>query len=115
MAEKKNRWCLLGTVAFNRTFTVYHQDFPCVCVPLSLIFLIFQLYRNTRLYVFTDDVAVIDEIQMLRDQQRGWAWTRALLGINAKEVHVCGEASAINLVQEMMMDTGDYVEEEVIL
>ncbi|CAF4629709.1 unnamed protein product, partial [Rotaria magnacalcarata] len=22
------------------------------------------------------DVAVIDEIQMIRDPQRGWAWTR---------------------------------------
>ena len=26
------------------------------------------------------EVAVIDEIQMLRDLTRGWAWTRALLG-----------------------------------
>ena len=27
-----------------------------------------------------DEVAVIDEIQMLRDPSRGWAWTRAFLG-----------------------------------
>lgn len=27
------------------------------------------------------DVAIIDEIQMIRDMQRGWAWTRAFLGI----------------------------------
>jgi ATP-dependent RNA helicase SUPV3L1/SUV3 len=26
------------------------------------------------------DVAVIDEIQMINDEQRGWAWTQALLG-----------------------------------
>ena len=32
------------------------------------------------LQIITDEVAVIDEIQMIRDQQRGWAWTRALLG-----------------------------------
>ena len=32
------------------------------------------------------EVAVIDEIQMLRDDQRGWAWTRALLGVAAEEV-----------------------------
>jgi ATP-dependent RNA helicase SUPV3L1/SUV3 len=32
------------------------------------------------------EVAVIDEIQMLRDDQRGWAWTRALLGVAADEV-----------------------------
>lgn len=27
------------------------------------------------------DVAVIDEIQMIGDAQRGWAWTRAFLGL----------------------------------
>ena len=27
------------------------------------------------------DVAVIDEIQLLADSERGWAWTRALLGL----------------------------------
>lgn len=56
------------------------------------------------------DVAVIDEIQMMRDIQRGWAWTRALLGICAREVHVCGEASAIELVHEIALHTGDEVE-----
>ena len=39
----------------------------------------------------TYEVAVIDEIQMVKDFQRGWAWTRALLGIPAQEIHVCGE------------------------
>ncbi|KRY21806.1 ATP-dependent RNA helicase SUPV3L1, mitochondrial, partial [Trichinella patagoniensis] len=33
------------------------------------------------------EVAVIDEIQMMRDLQRGWAWTRALLGVCADEIH----------------------------
>ncbi|CAF1271882.1 unnamed protein product [Adineta ricciae] len=56
------------------------------------------------------DVAVIDEIQMMRDPQRGWAWTRALLGIQAKEIHLCGEGSTIRLIQELMVTTGDEVE-----
>ena len=47
------------------------------------------------------EVAVIDEIQMVKDYQRGWAWTRALLGIPAEEIHVCGEAAAIDLVKEI--------------
>ncbi len=34
------------------------------------------------------DVAVIDEIQMIGDESRGWAWTRALMGVPANEVHV---------------------------
>lgn len=31
---------------------------------------------------------VIDEIQMMGDEQRGWAWTRALMGVPANEVHM---------------------------
>ncbi|KAL3863039.1 hypothetical protein ACJMK2_004821 [Sinanodonta woodiana] len=56
------------------------------------------------------DVAVLDEIQMIKDPQRGWAWTRVLLGICAKEVHLCGEGSAIDLIKQLMLDTGDEVE-----
>ena len=60
--------------------------------------------------MLTDEVAVIDEIQMIRDTVRGWAWTRALLGVCAHEVHLCGEASAIDLVRELTMGTGDEME-----
>ena len=45
----------------------------------------------------TYEVAVIDEIQMVKDFQRGWAWTRALLGIPAQEIHVCGEVVCVRL------------------
>lgn len=34
----------------------------------------------------------------MRDANRGWAWTRALLGISADEIHLCGEAAALELV-----------------
>ena len=56
------------------------------------------------------EVAVIDEIQQTKDFQRGWAWTRALLGVQAEEVHVCGEAAAIDLVREICISTGEEVE-----
>ncbi|XP_071760964.2 ATP-dependent RNA helicase SUPV3L1, mitochondrial [Centroberyx gerrardi] len=56
------------------------------------------------------EVAVIDEIQMIRDLSRGWAWTRALLGLCAEEIHVCGEPAAINFVRELMYSTGEEVE-----
>jgi len=45
------------------------------------------------------DVAVLDEIQMIADPDRGYAWTRALLGVPAKEIHVCGDDSVLDLVQ----------------
>uniref|UniRef100_A0A8D2AN81 ATP-dependent RNA helicase SUPV3L1, mitochondrial n=1 Tax=Sciurus vulgaris TaxID=55149 RepID=A0A8D2AN81_SCIVU len=56
------------------------------------------------------EVAVIDEIQMIRDPARGWAWTRALLGLCAEEIHLCGESAAIDLVTELMYTTGEEVE-----
>lgn len=56
------------------------------------------------------EVAVIDEIQMLKDPSRGWAWTRALLGVAAEEVHVCGEAAAIDVVKEIIMSASEEVE-----
>ncbi|KRZ08097.1 ATP-dependent RNA helicase SUPV3L1, mitochondrial [Trichinella zimbabwensis] len=56
------------------------------------------------------EVAVIDEIQMMRDLQRGWAWTRALLGVCADEIHVCGELAAVDLVKELLVSVGDDFE-----
>ncbi|EJD06226.1 P-loop containing nucleoside triphosphate hydrolase protein [Fomitiporia mediterranea MF3/22] len=53
------------------------------------------------------EVAVVDEIQMLSDPERGGAWTAAVLGLHAEEIHLCGEAGAVPLVQEMLKDVGD--------
>ncbi|MCB9094411.1 MAG: hypothetical protein H6621_05010 [Halobacteriovoraceae bacterium] len=56
------------------------------------------------------DCVVIDEIQMIADAQRGWAWTRALIHMNSPEVHLCGDHSAFELVQEILKLTGDELE-----
>ncbi|WBW74259.1 mitochondrial ATP-dependent RNA helicase Rpm2 [Schizosaccharomyces osmophilus] len=53
------------------------------------------------------EVAVVDEIQMIADPDRGFAWTECLLGLNAKEIHLCGEESAVNLVMSIAKSTGD--------
>lgn len=53
------------------------------------------------------DVAVVDEIQMIGHDQRGWAWTQALLGLKAKEVHLCGEERAVPLIRELVASMGD--------
>lgn len=65
---------------------------------------------NLSLSVWIDDVAVIDEIQMLRDMERGGAWTRVLLGLCAREIHLCGEEAAVNLVKRIVNTTGDTLE-----
>jgi ATP-dependent RNA helicase SUPV3L1/SUV3 len=56
------------------------------------------------------EVAIIDEIQQIKDQQRGWAWTRALLGLVADEIHVCGEPGAVELIKRLCESTGEEVE-----
>ncbi|KAF0853060.1 mitochondrial RNA helicase SUPV3L1 [Andalucia godoyi] len=56
------------------------------------------------------DVAVIDEIQMVGDESRGWAWTRALLGLCASEIHLCGEKRALHLVKSILENCGEAVE-----
>ena len=53
------------------------------------------------------DVAVLDEIQMIGDPERGGAWTKAVLGIHAKEIHLCGEETAIPIIEALVKETGD--------
>lgn len=55
----------------------------------------------------TLDVAVIDEIQMIGNAERGWAWTQALLGVKAKEVHLCGESRTVPLIKELCASVGE--------
>lgn len=56
------------------------------------------------------DVVVVDEIQMIGDEFRGSAWTNAILGARAKEIHLCGESSAVPLVKRLVAMTGDDLE-----
>ncbi len=56
------------------------------------------------------DCCVIDEIQMLTDPQRGWAWTRALVNIQADEIHLCGDHSVLELVKKILDLCGDTLE-----
>ena len=39
------------------------------------------------------EVAIIDEIQMLQDPDRGSAWTAALVGVPASQVFICGSTA----------------------
>lgn len=56
------------------------------------------------------DVAVIDEIQMIGNPDRGWAWTQSLLGVKAKELHLCGEVRTVPLIRELATLMGDKLE-----
>lgn len=56
------------------------------------------------------EVAVIDEIQMIDDPDRGWAWTKAVLGVRANELHLCGDANSEKVIRTLMAQTGDDLE-----
>ncbi|KAI0199269.1 P-loop containing nucleoside triphosphate hydrolase protein [Astrocystis sublimbata] len=53
------------------------------------------------------DVAVIDEIQMIGDTDRGGAWSQAFLGVQAKELHLCGEERTVELIESLCAMLGD--------
>ncbi|MGC9351859.1 MAG: helicase-related protein, partial [Sulfurovum sp.] len=55
------------------------------------------------------DVCVIDEIQMIADRDRGWAWANALIGAPAKTVILTGSSDALEAVTEIC----EYLEEEL--
>ncbi|MCL2045553.1 MAG: hypothetical protein FWG88_04125 [Oscillospiraceae bacterium] len=56
------------------------------------------------------DLAIIDEAQMISEAQRGSAWTKAVLGVRAKEVHICCSSNAIKLLTRLIDECGDSYE-----
>ena len=59
------------------------------------------------------DAAVIDECQMIADPQRGYAWTRAILGVLAEEVHLCAAPEARDILIRLIESCADSYEIEV--
>jgi ATP-dependent RNA helicase SUPV3L1/SUV3 len=55
------------------------------------------------------DVCVIDEVQMIDDRDRGWAWANAIIGAPAKEVIMTGSPN----VKEAVIALADYLGEEL--
>ena len=49
-------------------------------------------------------------LQLIGDQARGHAWTRALQGIPANEIHLCGDQSALNVVRQLCDSTDEALE-----
>ena len=56
------------------------------------------------------DVCVIDEAQMISDNQRGWAWTRAIIGVLSPEVHVCMAPEALDVIIKLIEECNDTYE-----
>ncbi len=56
------------------------------------------------------DIAVIDEIQMIADKSRGWAWSQALVGVPAKHVVLVGSAEALPYIMPIIEELGEEFE-----
>ena len=48
------------------------------------------------------DVVVIDEAQMISDPSRGAHWTKALLLVDAREIHVCMAPQALEIIRDLI-------------
>ena len=53
------------------------------------------------------DVAVIDEAHLMSDPHRGAAFTRAIIGLPARELHLCGDPAMVKLVERVAAELGD--------
>ena len=55
------------------------------------------------------DVCVIDEVQMIDDRDRGWAWANAIIGTPAKEIIMTGSPNS----KEAVIALAEYLGEEL--
>jgi len=56
------------------------------------------------------DVCVIDEVQMIDDRDRGWAWANAIIGAPAKEIIMTGSSNAKNAIIALAEYLGEELE-----
>lgn len=56
------------------------------------------------------EVAVVDECQMISDSARGFAWTRAILGCCADELHLCTAPEGVDILVRLIESCGEAYE-----
>ena len=78
---------------------IFDEDAGHICSTIEMI--------NFNLEV---DVCVIDEVQMLADEDRGWAWINAILGSPAQKVIMTGSVNALDIVKKIANYLGEELE-----
>jgi len=63
-------------------------------------------------YSMEVDLCIIDEIQMLDDEDRGWAWVNAIVGAPAKKVIMTGSVNALDAVKKIASYLGEELRVE---
>jgi len=56
------------------------------------------------------DVCVIDEIQMIDDLDRGWAWVNAIVGSPARKLIMTGSVNALDAIKKISTYLGEDLE-----
>lgn len=56
------------------------------------------------------DVVVVDEAHLVADRERGSHWTRAILSIDADELHICTAPEGLNIIEGLIKNTGSTCE-----
>ena len=89
-------------------------------VPASLITGEEQLFNEEAAHVCSTiemmdfdldiDVAVIDEVQMLADIDRGWAWVNAIIGCPASSIIMTGSVNALDAIKKIAEYLGEELE-----
>ena len=78
---------------------IYDEDAGHICSTIEMI--------NFNLAV---DVCVIDEVQMLDDDDRGWAWVNAILGSPAHKVIMTGSVNTLDIIKKIATYLGEELE-----
>ncbi|MBR4409773.1 MAG: hypothetical protein IKT31_00495 [Firmicutes bacterium] len=56
------------------------------------------------------DVVVVDEAHLVADRERGSHWTRAILSLDADELHICTAPEGLNIIEGLIKNTGSTCE-----
>ena len=105
----------LRLLALEKFIELNSQGFPCNLVTgeekqntehAKLSSQTIETFNTDKLY----DTIVIDEVQMLADNGRGWAWTKAIFGANCSNIILVGSFEAEPLIRKIIAITGDTIE-----
>lgn len=83
--------CSLRTGECTKPSPLNYQDKSIQCSTIEMLDPINNSFN----------VAIVDEFQMLADPQRGHAFTKAIIELNADKIYLCGEESALGLVESI--------------
>ena len=102
----------LRLLAFEQFETLNMEDVPCSLVTGEEQIPVEGSRVQSSTVEMADlqkeyDVAVIDECQMISDRDRGGAWSAAILGLCAQEIHLCASPDAERLLIAIIEDCGD--------